>query len=81
MSSYTGPQPGTVSRIGLSSYAFFWQLSDRVSAPLYLHGALSASAALCVDLFQICDYAPLESMTDAELSSVLDTAYAQWISL
>ena len=81
MSPDTGPQPGTGSRIGLSSYAFFWQLSDRVSAPLDLHGALAASAALGVDLFQICDYAPLESMTDAELSSVRDTADAQGISL
>ncbi|MCX6498737.1 MAG: TIM barrel protein [Arthrobacter sp.] len=74
-------EPGTGSRIGLSSYAFFWQLSDNVAAPLDLHGALAASAALGVDLFQICDYAPLESMTDAELSSVRATADSLGISL
>lgn len=69
------------SRIGLSTYAFFWRLSDRVSAPLDLHGALAETAALGVDLFQICDYAPLESMTDAELAAVRDTADSLGIGL
>ncbi|MGY3319742.1 sugar phosphate isomerase/epimerase family protein [Arthrobacter sp. TE12232] len=69
------------SRIGLSSYAFFWQLSDRVSAPLNLHEALAETAALGVDLFQICDYAQLEAMTDADLASVRATADALGIAL
>ena len=76
-----GSENGPGSRIGLSSYAFFWQLSDQVSAPLTLQEALAETAALGVDLFQICDYAPLEAMTDAELASVRATADALGISL
>jgi sugar phosphate isomerase/epimerase len=62
------------SRIGLSSYAFFWQLSDKVSAPMSIHDALERTAELGMDLFQVCDYAPIEAMTDAELQAVRDTA-------
>ena len=61
---------GPGSRIGLSSYAFFWQLSDKVSEPLTIHQALERTAAMGVDLFQICDYAPLEAMPDAEIKEV-----------
>ncbi len=70
-----------MSRIGLSSYAFFWQLSDRVSAPISIHQALERTADLGVDLFQICDYAPLETMNDRELAALRDTAQRLGISL
>jgi 3-oxoisoapionate decarboxylase len=53
--------------IGLGTYAFFWQHSDRAPRPLTLAGAFEATRELGVDLFQICDYAPLDSMTDAEI--------------
>ncbi|MBT2500129.1 TIM barrel protein [Agromyces sp. ISL-38] len=53
--------------IGLGSYAFFWQHSDRVPQPLDLIGALERTRELDVDLFQICDYAPLLMMSSAEL--------------
>ncbi|WP_439590844.1 sugar phosphate isomerase/epimerase family protein [Microbacterium sp.] len=53
--------------IGLGTYAFFWQHSDRAPEPLSLRGAFEATRDLDVDLFQICDYAPLDGMTDAEL--------------
>jgi 3-oxoisoapionate decarboxylase len=53
--------------IGLSTYAFLWQHSDRVDRPLSLTGAFEATRELDVDLFQICDYAPLEAMSDAQL--------------
>jgi sugar phosphate isomerase/epimerase len=72
---------GQSSRIGLSSYAFFWQLSDKVSKPLSIHEALERTAALGVDLFQICDYAPLETMADDELRDVRSTADSLGISL
>ena len=75
----SGSGPG--SHIGLSSYAFFWQLSETVSSPLSIHQALERTAALGVDLFQICDYAPLEAMTDAELEAVRATADRLGISL
>ncbi len=54
--------------IGLGTYAFFWEHSDRVDAPLSLIGALEATRAQDVDLFQICDYAPLDTMSDSELA-------------
>ncbi len=69
------------SRLGLSSYAFFWQLSDKVSAPLSIHDALNRTAELGVDLFQVCDYTPLEAMTDSELAAVRATADRLGISL
>lgn len=59
--------------IGLGTYAFFWQHSDRVPEPLDLRGAFEATRSLDVELFQICDYAPLEHLTERELN---DTAAA-----
>lgn len=70
-----------MSGIGLSSYAFFWQLSEQVSAPISLHEALQRTAAFGVDLFQVCDYAPLESMTEAELKDIRATADSLGIAL
>ncbi|MEV7604035.1 TIM barrel protein [Paenarthrobacter sp. NPDC089322] len=69
------------SRIGLSSYAFFWQLSDQVSNPLSIHDTLRRAADLGVDLFQICDYAPLETMDDDDLAAVRTTADQLGITL
>ena len=54
--------------IGLGSYAFFWQQSDRVPAPLSLADMFEATRELGVDLFQICDYAPLLGMSETELA-------------
>ncbi|WP_194396633.1 sugar phosphate isomerase/epimerase family protein [Microbacterium atlanticum] len=54
--------------IGLGTYAFFWQHSDQVPEPLTLIDAFEATRALDVGLFQICDYAPLDGMDDAELT-------------
>jgi 3-oxoisoapionate decarboxylase len=69
------------TRIGLGTYAFFWQLSDRVSAPLSLEQAIRCTADLGIELFQICDYAPLQAMTDARLDDVAATARAASVTL
>ncbi|SDQ31297.1 sugar phosphate isomerase/epimerase [Microbacterium sp. cf332] len=53
--------------IGLGTYAFLWEHSDRVASPLSLVGAFERTRELGVDLFQVCDYAPLELMGQAEL--------------
>lgn len=53
--------------IGLGTYAYFWQHSERAATPLSLIGAFEDTRAQGVDLFQICDYAPLTTMSDAEL--------------
>ena len=60
--------------IGLGSYAFFWQQSDRVPEPLSLAGAFHATRDLGVGLFQICDFAPLDRMTAAELADAAAVA-------
>ena len=60
--------------IGLGSYAFFWQQSDRVEKPLGLIDVLERSSALGVELFQICDWAPLEAMTERELDDAATAA-------
>jgi 3-oxoisoapionate decarboxylase len=70
-----------MSRIGLSSYAFFWQLSDKVTEPLNIHQVLERTAAMGVDLFQVCDYAPVEDMNDGDLAAVRATADSLGISL
>lgn len=53
--------------IGLGSYAFFWQQSEKNPNPLSLEGAFDATAELGIHLFQICDYQPLLQMNEAEL--------------
>lgn len=60
--------------IGLGTYAYFWQHSERNPVPLSLIGALEDTRAQDVGLFQICDYAPLDSMTDAELADAASAA-------
>ena len=60
--------------IGLGTYAFFWEHSDRVDEPLSLTGAFERTRAADVDLFQICDYAPLERMTVAEVRAAARVA-------
>ena len=64
--------------IGLGTYAFFWQHSDRMREqglqPLSLIGAFEATRELDVDLFQICDYSPLETMSDSELADAAAAA-------
>ena len=60
--------------IGLGTYAYFWQHSERSPEPLTLVGAFEDTRAQGVDLFQICDYAPLEQMSDGELRVAADAA-------
>lgn len=60
--------------IGLGTYAFFWQHSDQVPEPLCLRGAFEATRELGVDLFQVCDYAPLDAMDDAEIAEAAAAA-------
>ncbi|GAA4359472.1 sugar phosphate isomerase/epimerase family protein [Microbacterium rhizosphaerae] len=60
--------------IGLGTYAFFWQHSDLVPEPLSLVGAFEATRELGVELFQICDYAPLETVSAAELEDAAAAA-------
>ncbi|GGM37343.1 sugar phosphate isomerase/epimerase family protein [Dactylosporangium sucinum] len=53
--------------IGLGTYAFFWQLSDRMPRPLTLAQALERTAAQGVGMFQICDYPKILTFGRGEL--------------
>jgi len=53
--------------IGLSTYAFFWQHSSLAPAPLSLADMLRRTSRQGVELFQICDYAPILTYSAAEL--------------
>jgi sugar phosphate isomerase/epimerase len=67
--------------IGLSTYAFFWRASDRVENPLTLDDMLSETERLGASVFQICDFAPVESMDDAALAALRSTAESRGIRL
>jgi sugar phosphate isomerase/epimerase len=60
--------------IGLGTYSFFWRHSSRVADPLDLAGMFEATAALDVDVFQICDYPQLETLPDNELTDLATIA-------
>jgi len=56
--------------IGLGTYAFFWQHSDRAPEPLDLRGMLERTRAEGVDVFQICDFGPLLDLSDRQVAEV-----------
>jgi sugar phosphate isomerase/epimerase len=55
--------------LGLGSYSFFWQQSNQNPQAISLIDAFTQTAELGVQLFQICDYLPLEQMTTAEIEA------------
>lgn len=67
--------------IGLSTYAFFWQLSDRMEKPLSLFDVLDRTADAGVSLLQICDYPAIESMLPGELRELRSAADQAGIEL
>lgn len=62
--------------IGLSTYAYFWRLSERVPAPIGLDAMLENTAELGGKVFQICDYAPIESLSAEGLEKLRQRAEA-----
>ncbi|WP_433676174.1 TIM barrel protein [Microbacterium gorillae] len=60
--------------IGLGTYAYFWQHSSEVPEPLSLIDALEDTRAQGVELFQICDYASLLTMSARELADAAAAA-------
>ncbi len=56
--------------IGLSTYAFFWQISDRADKPLSLGELFARTRDLGGQVFQICDYLPLHTCSDAQLGDL-----------
>jgi hypothetical protein len=64
------------SLLGLSTYAYFWRMSDRVPTPMSLDDVLRDAASHDgVDLVQVCDHLPLDTASDerlAELKALAD---------
>lgn len=56
--------------IGLGTYAYFWQYSELAPERLDLTAMLERTHAKGVDLFQICDYAPLDELDAAGLADL-----------
>ncbi|MGC9438312.1 sugar phosphate isomerase/epimerase family protein [Streptomyces sp. WG5] len=59
---------------GISTYAYFWRVSARAPEPMSLPAMLRDTAELGGEVFQICDYAPVESYDAARLADVRATA-------
>lgn len=60
--------------IGLGTYAFFWQHSDRAPQPLNLAGMLQRTRELGGEVFQICDYLPILDCSDHDLRALRTSA-------
>lgn len=59
---------------GISTYAYFWRISSRAPEPMGLPDMLRDTAELGGQVFQICDYAPIETYDRARLADLRDTA-------
>ncbi|WP_432183214.1 sugar phosphate isomerase/epimerase family protein [Streptomyces tendae] len=59
---------------GISTYAYFWRISSRAPEPMGLPDMLRDTAELGGQVFQICDYTPIESYDRARLAGLRDTA-------
>jgi sugar phosphate isomerase/epimerase len=67
--------------IGLGSYAFFWQHSEKNPTPMTLVEAFRATKELGVELFQICDYEPLLEMNQTQLEAAAAEARALGLAI
>lgn len=68
-------------KIGLSTYAFTWRLSERMARPMTLADMLAETAALGGDVFQICDYPAIESFAGPDLDALAGQARELGITL
>lgn len=59
---------------GISTYAYFWRMSERAPRPLALLDMLVDTRELGGEVFQICDYPAVESYDTAQLADVRDAA-------
>lgn len=56
--------------LGIGTYALFWEWSEAVEQPIDLTGMLDRAAELDCDVFQICDYPPIETMDVHQLNDI-----------
>lgn len=55
---------------GISTYAYFWRISERAPQPLTLPEMLRDTHALGGEVFQICDYPLIETYDDRRLADL-----------
>ncbi|NDK31647.1 sugar phosphate isomerase/epimerase family protein [Nesterenkonia haasae] len=67
--------------IGLSTYAYLWRWSEVNPEPMTLQEMIIDTAELGAEVFQICDYPPLEMLGSAELRKVRRTAESSGVVL
>jgi sugar phosphate isomerase/epimerase len=67
--------------IGLGSYAFFWQHSELAPHRLDAFDMLRRTAELEVELFQFCDYAPIEALGGDDVARLAELARELGITL
>ena len=68
-------------KLGLSTYAYFWQLSEKVPKPMSLFAAIDDSAQLGATVFQICDYPQITGWSSSELARLAQHAARMGITL
>lgn len=59
---------------GISTYAYFWRISSFAPEPMSLPAMLRDTRALGGEVFQICDYPPIESYDDEQLAEIRELA-------
>ncbi|MDT0343554.1 sugar phosphate isomerase/epimerase family protein [Streptomyces litchfieldiae] len=66
---------------GLSTYAFFWRVSERAPKPLTPEEMLTRTRELGGDVFQFCDYPLIGTLGDARLAAIRAQADEAGIAL
>ncbi len=67
--------------LGLGTYAFFWQHSDRAPVRMELPQMLRKTRELDAQVFQICDYQPILGYTTDELRALRSLAEELGVTL
>ena len=67
------PSSTRPSRIGLSTYSFFWQWHETAARPVSLADIVTKTASWDVDLLQLCDYPALDRYDAAQAADLAAT--------
>lgn len=60
--------------IGVSTYAYFWRISDAINPSMSLTDVMKDAVKQGVELVQICDYPALELLSDLEVNELAAAA-------
>lgn len=67
--------------LGLSTYAFFWQIANEKEQPISIEDMLEKTAELGGQVFQICDYPQIETYSPQQLQQIKTKAEQLAITL